>query len=141
MSSTLGNASVVLRSQTTLLASTFHALMHASDVPIRSNRSDLHSQSSDKISVPQYMVAFLEAGVDASYVHILAVPSREALAILFPDAEKRHRLIGLVCPKKVSWCSTLTSAKSSSADNSPSFSLHTEEAALKYICLPIWGLS
>jgi len=32
----LGNASVVLRSQTTLLASTFHALMHASDVPIRS---------------------------------------------------------------------------------------------------------
>lgn len=32
----LGNVSVVLRSQTTLFASTFHALMHASDVPIRS---------------------------------------------------------------------------------------------------------
>lgn len=32
----LGNASLVLRSQTTLFASTFHALMHPSEVPIKS---------------------------------------------------------------------------------------------------------
>ena len=34
-------------------------------------RSDLHSQSRDIISAPQYMVAFLDAEVDESYVHIL----------------------------------------------------------------------
>lgn len=32
----------------------------------------------------------------------LTVPSTEALAMLLPDAENRQRLIGLVCPKKVS---------------------------------------
>lgn len=35
------------------------------------NRSDLQSQSRDKISAPQYMVAFLDPGVDESYVQIL----------------------------------------------------------------------
>lgn len=32
----------------------------------------------------------------------LTVPSTEALAMLVPEAEKRHLLIGLVCPKNVS---------------------------------------
>lgn len=38
---------------------------------IHTKRSDLHSQSRDIISVPQYIVAFLDVGVDESYVHIL----------------------------------------------------------------------
>lgn len=114
----LGNASVQLRSQTTRLASTFHALIPPSAVPMRSfsqdehqfqklqtnpvmklanipinmkkkqepwnlimyvyyidsvytSRSDLHSHSSDMISAPQQMVAFLDVGADESYVHIL----------------------------------------------------------------------
>lgn len=33
----------------------------------------------------------------------LTVPSREALAILSPDAEKRDLVIGLVCPRNVSY--------------------------------------
>jgi hypothetical protein len=75
------------------------------------------------------MVAFLDDGDDESYVQILqeiqiqimillfikepkvnyndssylTVPSKEALAILAPEAEKWHRLIGLVCPKNVSF--------------------------------------
>jgi len=32
----------------------------------------------------------------------LTVPSTEALAIFIPEAEKRHLLIGLVCPRNVS---------------------------------------
>lgn len=34
-------------------------------------RSDLESQSRDKISAPEYIVAFLDADVDESYVQIL----------------------------------------------------------------------
>lgn len=50
--------------------------------------------------------AINEAMPRSSYHHFtneyLTVPSTEALAILFPEAENRHRLIWLVWPKKVS---------------------------------------
>lgn len=101
-SNTLGKPLDVLRSQTTLFASAFQALMPPLAVPMSSKRSDLHSQESALTSAPQYIVAFLDDGVDESYVQILTVPSIEELAIFDPDAENRHWLIELLWPKNVS---------------------------------------
>lgn len=91
----LGKFLDVLRSQTTLFASAFQALIPPLAVPMSSNLSDLHSHESALTSDPQYIVAFLDDAVDESYVQILTVPSIDELAIFDPDAENRHRLIGL----------------------------------------------
>jgi hypothetical protein len=47
-------------------------------------------------------VAFLDDGVEESYVQILTVPSTEELATFDPDAENRQQLIELLWPKNVS---------------------------------------
>jgi hypothetical protein len=98
----LGKSLDVFRSQTTLFASAFQALIPPLAVPMSSNLSDLHSQESALTSAPQYIVAFLDDGVDESYVQILTVPSIDELAIFEPDAENRHWLIELLWPKNVS---------------------------------------
>lgn len=52
-------------------------------------------------SAPQYIVAFLDDGVDESYVQILTVPSVDELAIFVPEAENRQLLIELLWPENL----------------------------------------
>lgn len=60
-------------------------------------RSDLHSQSSDMISAPQYMVAFLDVGVDESYVQIL----QQVLEDWIRTQLKRKEVIHLTLAYKI----------------------------------------
>jgi len=64
---------------------------HRKVVPKLTKRSDLQSQSSDKISAPQYMVAFRDPGIEASYVHILhPQKTNEKLNISFTKLQDKN---------------------------------------------------